>query len=99
MRLLDRTARREEDAPPPFELRDPAHEGRAIRIGQGNNSFVFPGIGLGALVASMKHARTLGGDVHLCALQDDVRAIFEMTRLIKAITVHGDRSEALGPWT
>ena len=55
--------------------------------------------GLGALVASMKHARTAGGDVHLCALQDDVRAIFEMTRLIKAITVHGDRSEALGAWT
>jgi len=54
--------------------------------------------GLGALVASMKHARTVGGDVRLCGLQDDVRAIFEMTRLIKAITVHATRSEALGAW-
>jgi anti-sigma B factor antagonist len=54
--------------------------------------------GMGALVASLKHARTLGGDLHLCALQDDVRAIFEMTRLNRAITIHGTRSEALGAW-
>ena len=54
--------------------------------------------GMGALVASLKHARTLGGDLRLCALQDDVRAIFEMTRLNRAVTIHGTRSEALGAW-
>lgn len=54
--------------------------------------------GMGALVAALKHARTAGGDLRLCALQDDVRAIFEMTRLIKAITTHATRSEALGAW-
>lgn len=54
--------------------------------------------GMGAVVASMKHARGAGGDLRLCALQDDVRAIFEMTRLIKAVTVHGTRQEALGSW-
>ena len=31
-------------------------------------------------------------------LQEDVRAIFEMTRLNKAVTIHGTRSEALGAW-
>ncbi|HEY4908690.1 MAG TPA: STAS domain-containing protein [Methylomirabilota bacterium] len=54
--------------------------------------------GLGALVASLKHARVAGGDLRLCALQEDVRAIFEMTRLNKAVTIHGTRSEALGAW-
>jgi anti-anti-sigma factor len=54
--------------------------------------------GMGALVASLKHARTVGGELRLCALQDDVRAIFEMTRLNRAVTIHGSRSEALGAW-
>ena len=54
--------------------------------------------GMGALVATLKHARTAGGDLRLCALQDDVRAIFEMTRLIKAVTIHATRGEALAAW-
>ena len=54
--------------------------------------------GLGALVASLKHVRIAGGDLRLCALQEDVRAIFEMTRLNKAVTIHGTRLEALCAW-
>ena len=52
----------------------------------------------GLRVATLKHARTAGGDLHLCALQDDVRAIFDMTRLSKAVTIHGTRGEALTAW-
>jgi len=54
--------------------------------------------GMGVLVSMMKQARAAGGDVRLCALQEDVRAIFEMTRLIKAISVHPTRQEALASW-
>lgn len=54
--------------------------------------------GLGALVASMKHARGMGGDIKICALQSDVRAIFEMTRLIKVMEAYGTRPEAVAAW-
>lgn len=54
--------------------------------------------GLGALVAAMKHARGAGGDIRLCALQPDVHAIFEMTRLAKIMDIHPSRPEALAAW-
>ena len=54
--------------------------------------------GMGVLVASMKQARAAGGDVRLCTLQEDVRAIFEMTRLIKVMSIHPTRPEALASW-
>ena len=54
--------------------------------------------GLGALVAAMKQARAAGGNLKLCSLQEDVRSIFEMTRLIKVMAVHSDRQEAVASW-
>ena len=54
--------------------------------------------GLGAFVASMKHARSAGGDIKLCALHTDVRSIFEMTRLIKVVEAFGTRAEAVASW-
>ena len=75
-------------------------------IGQGQSRLVMDlgGVGyidssgMGVLVASMKQARAAGGDVRLCGLQEDVRAIFEMTCLIKAMSVHPTRQEALASW-
>jgi anti-sigma B factor antagonist len=37
--------------------------------------------GLGTLVASLRSVNKLGGDVKIAALQDQVRAIMELTRL------------------
>jgi len=54
--------------------------------------------GMGALVAAMKQARAAGGDVRLCALQDDVRGIFDLTRLSRAMSIHTTRQEALASW-
>ena len=54
--------------------------------------------GLAALVAAMKQARTSGGDLRLCALQDDVWSILEMTGLTNHIAVYEDRQEALSSW-
>jgi anti-sigma B factor antagonist len=54
--------------------------------------------GIGALIAAMKQARAAGGDVRLCALQDEVRAIFEITRLVQVMSIHPTRQEALASW-
>jgi anti-sigma B factor antagonist len=55
--------------------------------------------GLHVLVVSMKRARASHGDVKVCGLQPDVRSIFEMTRLMKAVDVYPGRQEALAaPW-
>ena len=54
--------------------------------------------GLGALVASIKRARGAGGDIRLCALQPDVRSVFDMTRLMKVIDVFPSRDDALASW-
>jgi anti-sigma B factor antagonist len=54
--------------------------------------------GLGALVATLKRARGVGADIKLCALQPDVRSIFDMTRLIKVMEVYGTRAEAVSAW-
>jgi len=54
--------------------------------------------GLGAMVAGLKHARSAGGDTRLCALQTDVRAVFEMTRLTKIMAIHVTRQEAVASW-
>ena len=54
--------------------------------------------GLGALVAAMKHARAAGGDLKVCALESDVRSLFEMTRLTKVMSVHATRQDAVAAW-
>ncbi len=54
--------------------------------------------GMGTLIAAMKQARAAGGDVRLCGLQEDVRAIFETTRVVQAMSIHPTRQEALASW-
>lgn len=54
--------------------------------------------GLGALVASMKRARGVGGDIRLCGLMPDVRSIFELTRVARIIAIHDSLDAAATSW-
>ena len=54
--------------------------------------------GLGAIVASMKHARARGGDIKACKLDSDVRGLFEMTRLDNVMKIYPSRKEAIDAW-
>lgn len=51
--------------------------------------------GLGALVSINKRLRESGGELRLAALNDDLRTLFELTRLDTLFRLYGNRAEAL----
>jgi anti-sigma B factor antagonist len=51
--------------------------------------------GLGVLVAVLKRARTLGGDLAVVVARERVRSVFELTGLDAAMTVAASREDAL----
>ena len=50
--------------------------------------------GLGSLISSLRSVNKLGGDIKISALQDQVRAIFELTRLHRIFGIYDDRDAA-----
>jgi anti-sigma B factor antagonist len=75
-------------------LRDLAVKGlmggnRALVIDLSDVAFI-DSTGLGTLVAVLKRARSLGGDVGLVIVLDRVRKLFELTGLTAAFAIHGD---------
>lgn len=51
--------------------------------------------GLGALVSLNKRLREAGGELRLTALNEDMRTLFELTRLDTLFKLYGTRDEAL----
>lgn len=49
--------------------------------------------GLGALVSAMKMVRTAGGKLFVCSLNDQVRMIFELTKMDRIFESFTDRNE------
>jgi malate dehydrogenase (oxaloacetate-decarboxylating) len=86
------------------------HEGRTIRIGQGNNAFVFPGVGLGAIVSRATEvtdamfaaaADALAGavtndDLGAGSLYPRVSTLRSITRTVAAAVVRAARDTGVG---
>ncbi len=51
--------------------------------------------GLGALVSLGKRVRELGGDLRLAALNEDLRTLFELTRLDALFPLFATRTDAV----
>lgn len=51
--------------------------------------------GLGAIVAGLRGVGKKGGDMVLCSLSDEVRALFELTRLTKVFDIYDSVDSAL----
>ena len=69
------------------EVRDAIREGtRAIYLDFSASEFV-DSAGLGAVVALHKSAVEVDGTLTLCALQPNVLAVFELTRLHRVLTI------------
>ena len=51
--------------------------------------------GLGALVSLSKRVRDAGGDVRLTGLNEDLRRLFELTRLDQLFPMYATRADAL----
>ncbi|MBC8417807.1 MAG: STAS domain-containing protein [Pseudomonadota bacterium] len=51
--------------------------------------------GLGSLVSALRSVNKLGGDIKISALKDQVRAIFELTRLHRIFGIYEDSDAAV----
>lgn len=51
--------------------------------------------GLGSLVSSLRTVNKLGGDIKISALQDQVRSVFELTRLHRIFGIYDDSRAAV----
>lgn len=52
--------------------------------------------GLGVLVSVSKKIREAGGELRLCGLNEDLRMLFELTKLDTLFTINESRTEAIG---
>jgi len=50
--------------------------------------------GLGAFISCLRKLNAKGGDVKLCGLSKQVRAVFELVRMHRIFDIHGTREEA-----
>lgn len=72
-------------------------------IGQGENQYVIDLVGvpfmdssgIAALVNLFKRVRIGAGDVKLCGFQEEVKKVFELTRLNRVFDIFDTRAEAV----
>ncbi|HEY0928399.1 MAG TPA: STAS domain-containing protein [Gemmatimonas sp.] len=74
---------------------DAADQGVRIVIVDFTHTGYIDSSGLGALVSLSRRLRDVGGDLRLVGLNDDLRTLFELTRLDALFPLFPSRADAL----
>jgi anti-sigma B factor antagonist len=69
--------------------------GARLVIADFTNSSYIDSSGLGALVSLSRRLREAGGDLRLVGLNEDLRSLFELTRLDQLFPLYASRDDAL----
>jgi anti-sigma B factor antagonist len=75
---------------------DAVEEGVRVVVADFSTSGYIDSSGLGALVSLSRRLREMGGDLRLVGLNDDLRSLFELTRLDALFPLYATRADALG---
>lgn len=71
-------------------------QGARVVVVDFTNSGYIDSSGLGALVSLSRRLREAGGDLRLVGLNEDLRTLFELTRLDALFPLYATRTDALG---
>lgn len=74
---------------------DAAEQGTKVVVVDFTNSGYIDSSGLGALVSLSRRLREAGGDLRLVGLNEDLRTLFELTRLDALFPLYSTRADAL----
>lgn len=75
---------------------DAVEQGMKLVVVDFTDSGYIDSSGLGALVSLSRRLREAGGDLRLVGLNEDLRTLFELTRLDALFPLYATRAEALG---
>lgn len=74
---------------------DEVEQGARLVVVDFSGSAYIDSSGLGALVSLGKRVRDVGGDLRLVGLNEDLRSLFELTRLDALFPVYASREDAM----
>ena len=75
------------------EILDEIDRGVKIILVDLKNVTFMNSSGMGALVATLKTVKMAGGRLPLCSLSDQVKIIFELSRMERIFQIYRDRQE------
>ena len=75
---------------------DAVEQGARLVVVDFTNSGYIDSSGLGALVSLSRRLRESGGDLRLVGLNEDLRTLFELTRLDALFPLFASQADALG---